>query len=230
VVVTSDKCYENREWIFVYREVDRLGGGDPYSASKACAELVSAAYRRSFFDEGSHAAIATVRAGTVIGGGDWGENRLVPDAMRALRRERPLVVRNPAAVRPWQHVLEPLAGYLMVAERLCEDGTKWAGAWNFGPQPEDEVTVATLAGMVVHQWGAGSWTSVKDPEGPYESRELRLDWNKANQLLGWRPRLRLHEAVAMTLAWYRKAFHGGEGAEMHEFTLKQIEEYASRFC
>lgn len=226
VIVTSDKCYENREWLWGYREDEPMGGRDPYSASKGCAELVTSAYRWSFFGAtGQSPAVATVRAGNVIGGGDWGEDRLVADAARAIQRGRPLLVRNPKSVRPWQHVLEPLAGYLALAERLYTEGDKWAGAWNFGPRDEDAVTVADLATMIMRLWGEGEWEEVSEQEAPREGRYLKLDCSKARQILGWRPRLTLEEAVRMTIAWYRRARAAEPGREMYDLTCEQIREY-----
>ncbi len=226
VIVTSDKCYENREWMWGYREDEAMGGRDPYSASKGCAELVTSAYRWSFFERGGRLpAVATVRAGNVIGGGDWGEDRLVPDAVRAIDRGQPLIVRNPKSVRPWQHVLEPLAGYLELAEKLYTEGDKWAGAWNFGPRDEDIVTVADLATMVIRFWGRGEWEAAPEPEAPREARYLKLDCSKARQILGWRPRLTLEEAVGMTVAWYRQARASELGREMYDFSCEQIRGY-----
>ena len=226
VVVTSDKCYENREWVWGYREEERMGGQDPYSASKGCAELVTAAYRRSFFEDGDHTVgVATVRAGNVIGGGDWGEDRLVPDAVRALQRGEPLVVRNPEAVRPWQHVLEPIAGYILLAERLYRGGRKWAGGWNFGPRDEGSVTVATIADMIIQRCGKGSWQRASGADAPHEAHILRLDCSKAQQLLGWRPEISVQEAVAMTVTWYQKGLSTSSGVDMYKFTAEQIRQY-----
>jgi CDP-glucose 4,6-dehydratase len=226
VIVTSDKCYENRDQIQGYREDEPMGGHDPYSSSKGCAELVTAAYRRSFLERADRpVGVATVRAGNVIGGGDWAEDRLVPDAIRALQHGKPLVVRNPGAVRPWQHVLEPLAGYLMLAERLYHESGKWAGAWNFGPPDEDAVTVAALADQIVRLWGEGTWKAAPEQDAPHEAHDLKLDCSKARQLLGWRPRFTLDEAVGMTVAWYRQALSSGLDGGMHEMTGEQIRSY-----
>jgi CDP-glucose 4,6-dehydratase len=229
VVVTSDKCYENGELVWGYREADRLGGQDPYSASKACAEIVCSAYRRSFFESGERqVTLATARAGNVIGGGDWSEDRIIPDAVRAFSCGNPLVVRNPKAVRPWQHVLEPLAGYLMLAERLHRDGVKYAGAWNFGPAHEDAIAVSALADLLVRQWGAGAqWRDLDSNHGPYESLYLKLDCGKAHAQLAWRPRLRLQEAVEMTVGWYREAMVCRRG-RMYEISRNQILQYESQ--
>ena len=224
IIVTSDKCYENNETSRGCRETDQLGGHDPYSASKACAEIACASYRRSFFADGSSdVALATARAGNVIGGGDWSQDRIVPDAVRAFERDNPLIVRNPSSVRPWQHVLEPLAGYLILAQGLYREGASYTGAWNFGPGDESAVSVATLADELVRHWGQGSvWQADHCRTGPHESHFLRLDCAKARALLGWRPRLHLTEAVAMTVAWYRAA---ADGADMDALSRAQIHSY-----
>ncbi len=225
VIVSSDKCYENREWLWSYREHDRLGGHDPYSASKACAELVAEAYRRSFFDlDGSTIALATARAGNVIGGGDWAKDRLVPDAIRALVDHEPLKIRNPDAVRPWQHVLEPLAGYLALAERLHEDGKKWSGAWNFGPPDSSEVSVAMVADKIIARWGEGEWRRVHSEKAPHEAAYLTLDSSKSRALLGWRPLLDLDKTADMTADWYRKAI-SRMSIDMYETSREQIRRY-----
>ena len=224
IVVTSDKCYENNEMAQGYRETDTLGGHDPYSASKACAEMACASYRRSFFAGGSsRVSLAAARAGNVFGGGDWAEDRIVPDAVRAFECGNPLLVRNPSSVRPWQHVLEPLAGYLILAQRLYCEGASFAGAWNFGPADASAVSVAALADELVRHWGQGAaWQTDHCRTGPHESRVLRLDCSKARALLGWRPCLQLTEAVAMTVAWYRAAAAGGD---MDALSRAQIHSY-----
>jgi len=230
VVVTSDKCYANRDAPDAhsepegYREDDRLGGHDPYSASKACAELIVSAYQRSFRGQ-TRLAIATARAGNVIGGGDWAEDRLIPDAIRALSRGEPLRVRNPHSVRPWQHVLEPLAGYLLLANRLCTDGQKWSGAWNFGPNAEDAWEVRQVADQIVENWPEGSWIALPDQGAPHESAQLRLDSSKARSILGWKPVLPLGHAVRLTVDWYRAVM---EGADAFELTCAQITEFQRR--
>jgi CDP-glucose 4,6-dehydratase len=229
VIVTSDKCYENREWVWGYREDEPMGGHDPYSASKGCAELVTAAYRRSFFEPNrSGVGVASARAGNVIGGGDWAVDRVVPDAVRSLERSEPVVLRNPDAVRPWQHVLEPVAGYLMLAERLFGEPAQWSGAWNFGPREEDAVTVATLTDKLVKQWGRGSWRVASGRDGPHEARYLKLDCSKARQVLGWRPRLTLDESVELTVAWYRRALAAPRATEMYDLTCGQIRGYEAK--
>lgn len=229
VVVTSDKCYESRERQSGYREDDPMGGHDPYSASKGCAELVTASFRRSFFaGKDSPAAVASARAGNVIGGGDWAEDRLLPDAVRALQQGRPLVVRNPGAVRPWQHVLEPLAGYLMLAERLCRKKGPWAGAWNFGPRNQNAVPVSALADLFFRRWGKGSWHAGKDRGQLHEADRLTLDWRKARRVLGWRPLLSLDDAVGLTVSWYQQAVSAEPRPDMYKATAGQIAAYESR--
>lgn len=226
VVVTSDKCYENREWAWPYRETDRLGGYDPYSNSKACAELVVSAYRSSFFNPTEYdrhgIAIATVRAGNVIGGGDWSRDRLIPDVMRAFMEQRSVTVRNPRAIRPWQHVLEPLRGYLAVAESLYEAGAASGEAWNFGPDQVDARPVEWMVDELTRLWGSGAcWEQEKDIQ-PHEDHSLTLECSKAANRLGWRPSLHLKDGLAMTAAWYRARL---EGHDMHAFTLGQIQQY-----
>jgi CDP-glucose 4,6-dehydratase len=229
VVVTSDKCYENRAWEWPYRETDRLGGYDPYSNSKACAELVVSAYRNSFFNPAEHnrhgIAIATVRAGNVIGGGDWSKDRLIPDIMRALIEQRSVSIRNPRAVRPWQHVLEPLRGYLTVAESLYDAGTSSGEAWNFGPDQSDALPVEWLVNQLIMLWGSSvRWEPDKGGQ-PHEAQSLTLECSKAANRLGWRPSLHLKDSLAMTAAWYRAIL---QGSDMHAFTLAQIQQYEQR--
>ncbi|HEX2123210.1 MAG TPA: CDP-glucose 4,6-dehydratase, partial [Thermoanaerobaculia bacterium] len=220
VIVTTDKVYENREWVWPYREYDRLGGRDPYSNSKACAELVTSAYRASFFAGG--AAIATARAGNVIGGGDWAKDRLVPDLMRAFSRGETAVIRNPAAIRPWQHVLEPLHGYLMLAEALLEkDG--FADAWNFGPYENDVHPVRSIADALVRKWGDGAGWAQDEGSHPHEAMTLQLDSTRARTRLGWSPRLSLHTTLEWIVAWHKQYLAAPESAR--EVTLRQIEEY-----
>jgi CDP-glucose 4,6-dehydratase len=222
VIFTSDKCYENRETGQRYAEQDPLGGHDPYSSSKACAELVTAAYRRSFMT-GATAAVATVRAGNVIGGGDWAVDRLVPDLVRAFSTGAAARIRSPAAVRPWQHVLEPVSGCLRLAEKLSKHGAGFAEPWNFGPDPSDVRTVEEVVTLASSQWGAEARWTTDDGLHPHEAMLLNLDASKARERLGWRPRWRLEATVRETIGWY-KAFE--DGMDMRGLTLAQIARYA----
>jgi CDP-glucose 4,6-dehydratase len=228
VVITSDKCYENREWVWGYRENDRLGGQDPYSASKGCAELATAAYAASFFNPASHAqhgvAVATARAGNIIGGGDWARDRLVPDFFRAVFAGEQLVLRSPAATRPWQHVLDPLEGYLLLARRLAEQGPAFAGAWNFGPLESDVRTVEEVVQRLCSTWGDGISYGIDSGPHPHEARALTLDCAKARELLGWRPTWGFAEALAQTVAWTRA---WREGHDLREVCQAQIEQHAA---
>ena len=225
VCITTDKVYENREWFWGYRESDQLGGHDPYSASKAMAELAIAAYRHSFFSDNGP-AVATVRAGNVIGGGDFAAYRLVPDCMRALMNERPIAVRNPLSVRPWQHVLEPLSGYIWLATNLVRHGNEFAEAWNFGPLEQIGVTAADLAEKLVSLWGSGSWIQTNPELAKAETGLLRLSWEKSAARLGWRPVYTWEEALAEIVAWF-KAFQSGEG-DMLEVGREHIARYVER--
>ncbi|MBB4186318.1 CDP-glucose 4,6-dehydratase [Sinorhizobium terangae] len=227
VVVTSDKCYENREWVWGYRESDPMGGRDPYSSSKGCAELVAAAYRSSFFSDPGGPQLATVRAGNVIGGGDWGADRLIPDLVRAAETGIPARLRNPKNVRPWQHVLEPLRGYLMLAAGLVDAGARFAGGWNFGPEKDATVNVGALAELVVSQWGGRppEYIAERRVDEPAESVVLRLDSTKSHVELGWKPLLRLDEAVAMTVAWHRRYME--DPTDMRRFSQQQLDGYAA---
>jgi CDP-glucose 4,6-dehydratase len=229
VSVTSDKCYENREWPWPYREDEAMGGHDPYSSSKGCAELVTAAYRRSFFNGSASPAVATARAGNVIGGGDWAPDRLVPDLVRAFTIGQPVTLRNPGAVRPWQHVLEPLSGYLTLAEHLYHGGAKFEGGWNFGPSDSDAQPVGHLVAEMARLWGEGAtWNVVPEPT-LHEAHLLRLDSSKARALLHWRSRWSLDEALANTVHWYREFYGKPQPAAdaARECTLRQIECYTS---
>jgi CDP-glucose 4,6-dehydratase len=209
VVVTSDKCYENREWHWPYREDDAIGGHDPYSASKGCTELLTAAWRRSFLEVAeAPVAAASARAGNVIGGGDFAADRLLPDCVRAMTSGRPVEIRNPHATRPWQHVLEPLCGYLLLAERLWRDGAAVAEAWNFGPAAEDIQPVSYLLPRIVSLWGGGAAWTLAGGEHPHETGFLAVDASKARARLGWRPRLPLSGALAWTVEWYKRQLRG----------------------
>jgi len=229
VCVTTDKVYQNQEWVWPYRETDALGGFDPYASSKACAEIVSAAYRSSFFSveqsDGPRMALSTARAGNVIGGGDWSEDRLIPDLVRGFCSGQPVLIRRPSAIRPWQHVLEPLRGYMILAQKLLAEPEKFAAAYNFGPAENDSWPVERIATKLVEMWGNGaSWTRDVDP-GAHEAHYLRLDANKARFELGWEPKLRTETALEWTIKWYRA---WQEGQNMAEFTTTQIEEYQKR--
>ena len=232
VVVTSDKCYENRGWAYGYRENDAMGGHDPYSASKGAAELVVHSWRRSFFPPEKLAdhgvALASARAGNVIGGGDWAKDRIVPDAVRALAAGKPVPVRNPSSVRPWQHVLEPLGGYLLLGARLLGgEAPSYCEAWNFGPAPESTRPVSDVVRTLVECWGLGSWVATPEMGAPNEARLLRLSIEKTFAHLGWSPRWGLREAVARTVEWYRARENGARGSVLRDFSLQQIEEYIS---
>jgi CDP-glucose 4,6-dehydratase len=221
VIVTSDKCYENSGAGRSYREDDRLGGRDPYSNSKACAELVTAAYRESFF-AGKRGAIATARAGNVIGGGDWAADRLVPDAMRAFRAGRPVRLRYPHATRPWQHVLDPLRGYLLLAERLCSGESGWAEPWNFGPARDSVTTVEAVVEALAAKWGGGASWEPDTVVNPHEARDLGIDPGKAQARLGWKSRLDLAQTIDWTVEWYRG---WSDGADMRRLSEAQLERY-----
>ncbi len=223
VVVTSDKCYENREWLWGYREDEAMGGYDPYSNSKGCSELVASAYRRSFMSDGRGARIASGRAGNVIGGGDWSRDRLVPDLMRALRAGEETVIRNPDAVRPWQHVLDPVMGYLRLAERLLSaEGERYAEGWNFGPDAAAERTVQDVVETAFEAWGEGARWRLERGEQLHEANYLKLDSSKARKRLNWTPVWDFEQAIKRTVEWYRAET---SGADMHALTLSQIADY-----
>lgn len=230
VNVTSDKCYENREWIWGYREDDAMGGHDPYSNSKACAELVTSAFRNSYFraeDFGGHrTAVASARAGNVIGGGDWTADQLIPDLMRAFLAGEPCLIRNPSAIRPWQFVMEPLRGYLLLAERLAEDPGRFASAWNFGPAEADAKPVSWIGDQLVRLWGNhASWIEDAGMH-PRESHYLKLDASKARTCLNWHPSVPLNLALEWIVEWYR-AFQAGDN--LGHLTRTQIERYETLF-
>jgi CDP-glucose 4,6-dehydratase len=221
VVVTTDKCYENKEWLWGYREDDPMGGFDPYSNSKGCAELVTSAYRRSFF-KSKGIALATARAGNVIGGGDWAQDRLIPDILSAFEQGKLAHIRNPQAVRPWQHVLEPLRGYLTLAEYLFEQGPSFAEAWNFGPNDEDARPVSWIAKQMAQMWGESAQWELDKSDHPHEANYLKLDISKAGSRLGWRPALRLNEALKLIIDWSKQR---QLGADVHNITMDQIQNY-----
>ncbi len=222
VYVTSDKCYENVEWVWGYRENDRLGGHDPYSASKAAAEVVFSAYARSFFSSRAEMGAASARAGNVIGGGDWADDRIVPDCVRAATKDGVLQLRHPQATRPWQHVLEPLSGYLLLAARLRNAPSRYAGSWNFGPSPSEIRTVEEVARFVVQHLGRGRVELAAGAPVQHEARLLQLNCDRAHQLLGWYPRWNVDKALLATAEWYRAVLNGAEAAVA---TRTQIHEY-----
>ena len=226
VNITTDKCYENREWVWGYRENEPMGGFDPYSNSKGCAELVSASYRSSFFNANNYAqhgvATATVRAGNVIGGGDWAQDRLIPDILAAFEQGRRVDIRNPHAIRPWQHVMEPLRGYITLAEQLFEHGPSFGEGWNFGPNDEDAKPVVWIVEQMAALWGADALWQVDTGEHPHEARYLKLDISKARSRLDWHPALRLKDALALIIEWAKQR---QAGANMRRVTLAQLHAY-----
>ena len=229
VNVTSDKCYENKEWSWGYREIDALGGYDPYSSSKGCAELVTAAYRNSFFNSADYAnhglAIASARAGNVIGGGDWAQNRLIPDMLRAIAAKQQMVIRSPLAIRPWQHVLEPLNGYLLLAKQLYIEGPNYAESWNFGPKDEDAKSVQWVIEHFMQIWGeqSSAWKLDESPH-VHEANYLKLDCSKAHLKLGWYPQWDLGAALQRVVAWHKSA---EQQAAMQTVCFQQISEYTN---
>ena len=226
--MTTDKCYENREWVWGYRENEAMGGYDPYSSSKACSELLTAAWRRSFFADRyggpSLACIASARAGNVIGGGDFAPDRLLPDCVRAVLSGRRILLRSPGAIRPWQHVLEPLAGYLSLARKLCNEGKPYASAWNFGPEDSDARPVEWIVRRFCEEWGEGADFGIDEGKHPHEAHCLKLDISKAKSGLGWRPIWDLPQAVSSVVEWTRSYRDGGD---VREACLRQISEYES---
>ncbi|MBU2261021.1 MAG: CDP-glucose 4,6-dehydratase [Proteobacteria bacterium] len=236
VNITSDKCYENKEWVWGYRENDPLGGHDPYSASKGCAELVFSAYLNSFFSpsaaQNRPIGAASARAGNVIGGGDWGADRLVPDCIRAISGHQPIGIRNPRAVRPWQHVLEPLGGYLLLGAALWQGPQKYSGAWNFGPDDGSHLAVAEMADRLIKFWGDGSWSdsgtdfkSVPQGDALHEAKLLKLNCDKAHAELNWHSVLTIDECLQMTAEWYKIFYAGSSNESTYKFCTQQIAEY-----
>ncbi len=221
VNITSDKCYENREWVWAYRENEAMGGYDPYSNSKGCAELVASAYRQSFFNNAQHqqhgCALASVRAGNVIGGGDWALDRLIPDILKAFETHKKVVIRHPYAIRPWQHVLEPLSGYLMLAEHLYSQGPKYAEGWNFGPKEEDAKPVQWIVEQLVNHWGETASWELDPGKQPHEAHYLKLDCSKAKMQLGWQPVWNLLDTLQRIVHWH-KAWLAGNDMQAHSIT------------
>ena len=222
IYVTSDKCYKNKEWIWGYRENDELGGHDPYSASKAAAEIVFSSYLDSFFQKKDDIGLASVRAGNVIGGGDWSEDRIVPDCIRALSNNEPIIIRNPKSTRPWQHVLDPLFGYILLSFKLYRNRKDYNGSWNFGPDAESIKTVNELAEQIVKNWGAGKININKDKNSPHEAGLLHLNCDKVNQALNWLPKWDFERSIKETTVWYKDVLNGKSAFDI---TLKQIKEY-----
>lgn len=226
VNVTSDKCYENKEWVWGYRENEVMGGYDPYSSSKGCAELITACYRNSYFNAEKHGehgmSLASARAGNVIGGGDWAQDRLIPDIICAISKGEPVQIRNPDSIRPWQHVLEPLAGYLILAEKLFTDGSEYAEGWNFGPLDSESRSVRWVIDQFTQAWGQGaSWVQNGQPQ-PHEATQLKLDCSKARCRLEWKPRWSAIQSIDKIVEWH-KAYN--QSANMRQITLAQIEAY-----
>ncbi len=228
VMITTDKCYENKEQIWGYRENEPMGGYDPYSSSKGAAEIAIASWRRSFFNPDRYAehgkSIASVRAGNVIGGGDWALDRIIPDCIRALEAGRPIDIRSPKAIRPWQHVLEPLSGYMLLAKRMWESPTEYCEGWNFGPRAESISTVWEVASHVVDNYGSGSLRDLSDPNALHEAKLLMLDISKAKFRLGWEPRMNIDQTVSLTVDWYRRY----TAEPVYELCTSQIREYIKK--
>ncbi len=228
VMVTTDKCYENKEQIWGYREDEPMGGYDPYSSSKGAAEIAISSWRRSFFNPAHYdrhgKSIASVRAGNVIGGGDWALDRIIPDCIRALEADRPIDIRSPRSIRPWQHVLEPLGGYMLLAKKMWGEPTAYCEGWNFGPRTESVKCVWDVASGIVANYGAGSLRDVSDPDALHEAKLLMLDISKAKFRLGWEPRMDIDRTIAMTADWYKRYRH----EQPYELCVSQIKEYVSR--
>jgi CDP-glucose 4,6-dehydratase len=224
VSVTTDKCYENKEWDWGYRESEPMGGYDPYSSSKGCAELVTSAYRRSFFSSEGSASLASARAGNVIGGGDWAEDRLIPDILRAFEKSKPVVIRNPLSTRPWQHVLEPLSGYLVLAQELFLNGDNFAEGWNFGPKDEDCKPVSWILDKMVESWGGNASWSLDKENNPHEAGFLKLDCSKAASRLKWKPKWNLQLTLKSIVDWHQVYSNGGD---IKKQCLKEINTYST---
>lgn len=233
VNITSDKCYENKEWVWGYRENDPIGGHDPYSASKGCAELVFSAYLKSFFSRvgdkcNRTLGVASARAGNAIGGGDWGKDRLIPDCIRALISRQPIGIRNPHSIRPWQHVVEPLSGYLKLGAMLMRDPQKYSGAWNFGPGNGNYITVGEIVDRLIRFWGDGSWIDLSDSKGPQEAKFLKLNCDKAHSEINWQSILTIDECLKMTIDWYKEFYMATKRKDLYNLCAKQIYDYNNR--
>jgi len=231
VMITTDKCYENKEWVYGYRENDTMGGYDPYSSSKACAELTISAYRNSFFNPKDYGkmhnvALSSARAGNVIGGGDWGEDRLIPDCVKTLSQNKIIHIRNPQATRPWQYVLEPLLGYLLLGSLMYQDGKRYSSAWNFGPNDENIIIVDEVVKLLIKNWGSGIY-KVDDYNHPHEAGLLKLDISKARTFLGWNPVHNIYETIERTINWYKNFYNGMEKEELYKFTVREIWQYVN---
>lgn len=220
VVITTDKCYENKEWIYGYREIDPMGGDDPYSSSKGCAEIIVSAYRNSFYNE-KEIALSSVRAGNVIGGGDWAEDRLIPDFIKAVLNNKPIKIRNPLATRPWQYVLEPLSGYLWLGASMLKNKGKYNSGWNFGPDYAEIINVEQTLKLAIKKWGEGN-IEIDQSKQPREAGMLKLDISKAKNYLKWHPIYDINQAIDKTIQWYKLYY---ENQNMYEYTLKEIDEY-----
>jgi len=221
VSVTTDKCYENKEWVWAYRENEPMGGHDPYSSSKGCAELVTASYRKSYYED-RHIGLASARAGNVIGGGDWALDRLVPDILRAFEKNQPVVIRSPNAIRPWQHVLEPLSGYLKLAQALYQDPRSYAEGWNFGPNEDDAKPVSWILDQMVGSWPGSSWKLDQSAVNPHEANYLKLDISKAKSKLHWRPIWSLNETLSHIVSWHKNWV---SGKDMQKTSIDEISKY-----
>lgn len=226
VMITTDKCYENKEQIWGYRENEPMGGYDPYSSSKGAAEIAIASWRRSFFNPADygikhHVSLASVRAGNVIGGGDWALDRIIPDCIKALEAGKPIDIRSPKAIRPWQHVLEPLSGYMLLAQKMWNEPTKYCEGWNFGPRTESITPVWDVAQDVVKYYGYGTLNDVSDPNALHEAKLLMLDISKAKFLLGWEPRMNIHQCIALTIDWYKRY----KSENVYSLCTEQIKQY-----
>jgi CDP-glucose 4,6-dehydratase len=228
IIITSDKCYKNNEWVWGYRENDRMGGYDPYSSSKSCVELIVSSYQNSFFNpekfDKHGKLIASVRAGNVIGGGDWSEDRLIPDCIKALQKGKKITIRSPYSIRPWQHVLEPLSGYLLVGAKLVSDGIQYANAWNFGPEYRNMINVLEIVEKVVNGWGSGNYSIENNKNNFHEAKLLSLDINKAKYYLQWYPRWGIDKTIEKIIEWYKNY----ENVDVYDMCIKQIEEYCEK--